>query len=132
MMRFAATIISTVLGLAFIAFALMFFFHVGGGDRPAEGSPAAMFMGAIYPTGYLHVVKVLELISGILLLIPAMRRLGLLILGPIVVNILLFNGLIAQPRNVFDPMLIVIVGMIFFLVWSDRRAWWQFVKGSPA
>ena len=51
-------------------------------------------MGAIYLTPFLTVVKVLELIGALLLLSGRFVNLGLTLLGPIVVNILMFHVLI--------------------------------------
>ena len=55
-----------------------------------------MFMGALGPTGYMKFIKVLELTGAILVAIPRTRNLGLLILGPIIVNILAFWTFIAK------------------------------------
>ena len=38
-----------------------------------------MFLGAMYMTGYLAFVKVLEILGGILVAIPKTRNLGLLV-----------------------------------------------------
>ena len=48
-------------------------------------------MIAFAPTGYLTFVKVLEVVGGILVALPRTRNFGLLILGPIIVNILAFH-----------------------------------------
>jgi len=47
---------------------------------PPEGSPAALFMGALGPTGYMTFVKILELVGGVLVTIPRTRNFGLLAL----------------------------------------------------
>lgn len=73
------------------------------------------------PSGYLHFVKVLEVLGGLLVLIPRLRNIGLLILGPIVVNILAFHIFIMKGTGLADPMLIAIVVLSAFLLWTGRR-----------
>jgi hypothetical protein len=79
-------------------------------------------MGAFGPTGYMTFVKVFELTGGILVAVPRTRNLGLLILGPIIINILAFHTFITGGHGLLDPMLDVIVLLALFLLWVERRA----------
>ena len=90
-MKYVVAIVAVLLGALFIFASCAYFFQWFEMPPPPEGSPAALFFGAFYPTGYLDFVKVCELLGGILVAIAKTRRLGLLILGPIIVNILAFN-----------------------------------------
>jgi hypothetical protein len=89
-----------------------------------------MFMGAFGPTGYLTFVKVFELVGGILVVIPRLRNLGLLILGPIIVNILAYHLFIMKGEGLFDPMLIVIVLLALYLLWVGRKAFAGLINHS--
>ena len=80
-----------------------------------------MFFGAFGPTGYMTFVKVFELTGGILVAIPRTRNFGLLILGPILVNILAFHIFIMKGEGLQNPMLIVIVLLSLYLLWAWRR-----------
>ncbi len=80
-----------------------------------------MFMGAFIPTGYMTFVKVLELVGGILVAIPRTRNFGLLVLGPIIVNILAFHVFIMKCEGLSNPMLIVIVLLALYLLWVGRK-----------
>ena len=80
-----------------------------------------MFMGAFGPTGYLTFVKVFELLGGILVAIPKTRNYGLLVLGPIIINILAFHAFVTKGKDLFSPMLIVIVLLALYLLWVERR-----------
>jgi len=112
-----------VLGLLFIAFSLMFLLKLGPTPTPPpKDSPAGMFMGALYPTGYLTFVKVLELLGGILVTIPRTRNLGLLALGPIIVNILAFQIFINGGTGLLHPAIIVITVLPLYLLWVGRKA----------
>jgi putative oxidoreductase len=122
-MKYAPAIAGALLGFLFVAFSLMVLLKlVPIPPPPADGSPVALFMGAFGPTGYLTFVKAFELIGGILVAIPRTRNFGLLVLGPIIVNILAFHILITGGAGLFDPVLVFIVGLAAFLLWSEREA----------
>jgi uncharacterized membrane protein YphA (DoxX/SURF4 family) len=95
-------IASVILGALFIMASAMFF--LGAGPKPEfpEGSPIAHFMAAFGPTGYMKFVKVFELVGGILVLIPRLRNIGLLLLGPVIVNILAFHIFVTGPESLLD------------------------------
>ena len=106
---------SIVLGLVFIVFGLNYFLKFLPVPSPPEDSPAAQFMGAMFVTGVLTVIKILEIAGGILVAIPKTRNIGLLVLGPIVVNILLFNIFIAPGGWTQPPVLLVTLLSAFLL-----------------
>lgn len=127
-MKIAANIAGVLLGLLFLLASVGFFlmaFHVvpppDPSKMPPAGSPADLFMKAMMPTGYLMAVKVLEFIGAILVMIPRVRNFGLLILGPILINILFFHIFLAK-GGYFDPMIIMIVLLEAFLLWCGRKA----------
>jgi len=121
-MKILANIAGGLLGLLFLLPAAMFVFHFGPKpEPPPEGSSAAMFMGAFGPTGYMTFVLVLEALGGVLAAIPRTRNLGLLVLGPIIVNILAFHIFITKGEGLNNPMLIGIVVLALFLLWTDRK-----------
>jgi hypothetical protein len=91
-----------------------------------------MFMAAFVPTHYMTFIKVLELVGGVLVAIPRTRNLGLLILGPIIVNIIAFHAFLGETKNLFDPMLIVIVLLALYLLWVERNAWAGLVRRNSA
>ncbi len=87
-----------------------------------EGSPAALFMGAFIPTSYFAFVKVLEVLGGILVAIPRTRNFGLLVLGPIIVNILAFHVFITKGAGLLDPPVIIMTALAAYLLWCGRKA----------
>ena len=122
-MKYAPTIAGGLLGLLFIIFGLNFFLKfIPMPPGPPEGSPAAMFFGALFPTGYLAFVKVLEILGGLLVAIPKTRNFGLLMLGPIIVNILAFHVFLTNRAGLLDPPLLLICALAAFLLWSGRKA----------
>jgi putative oxidoreductase len=115
-------IAGALLGVLFIMSAVVILFNLVKAPPLPEGSPAAMFMGALAPTGYLTFIKVIELLGGIFVAIPRTRNLGLLFLGPIIVNILAFHIFISKGQGVFGiPLVISLVSL--YLLWVERRAW---------
>jgi putative oxidoreductase len=121
-MRIAALIAGILLGLIFVASSVVVLFKLVPDPPMPENTPPAHFMAAVGPTGYMTFVKVLELLGGILVAIPRTRNLGLLVLGPILVNILAFHAFVTGGHGLFEPMLMGIVVLALFLLWVERRA----------
>ncbi len=97
-------------------------------EMPAFSAESLSFMGALVPTGYLDFVKALELIGGLLVALPKTRNLGLLVLGPVIVNILCFHIFLQKGSTLFHPALIGISLLALFLLWSERKAWAGLLK----
>tara|TARA_R110002096_G_scaffold112163_10_gene244482 strand:+ start:2527 stop:2910 length:384 start_codon:yes stop_codon:yes gene_type:complete len=122
-----ALIAGGLLGLLFLVFGLNFFLNFLPMPSPAEGTPAAAFMGAMYGSGYLTFVKVLEILGGVLVAIPKTRNIGLLVLGPIVINILAFNTFVA-PGGLAQPPVILVAVLSAFLLWAGRSSFAKLVN----
>ena len=122
-MKHLPTINGAVLGLLFILSSVPVLFNLIPPEKmPPPATPEAkLFMDAFMPTGYMTFVKVLELIGGILVAIPRTRNYGLLVLGPILVNILAFHVFLAKWEGILNPMLIVMVSCALYLLWVGRK-----------
>ena len=120
-MRYPPNIAGGLLGLAFIAFSIMYFFKLTDMPPPPPETPAGHFMAAFGPTGYMDFVKACELIGGILVAIPRTRNFGLLVLGPIILNILAFHAFLMKGAGLLDPPLIIICLLAAYLLWCGRR-----------
>ncbi len=128
-MKHAANIAGGLLGLIFIVFGLNFFLgFIPMPAGPPEGSPPALFMGALYPTGYLAFIKVLEVLGGVLVAVPKTRALGLLILAPIIVNILAFHVFLLNGVGLVGPVTILITFLPLYLLWADRNRFAALVR----
>src|SRR5882724_657271 len=128
-MKILSNIAGVLLGFIFNVVALNFFFHFFEMPAPPADSPPAMFLGAMIPTGYFAFVKVLEIVSGILVAIPRTRPLGLLTLGPIVVNILCFHMFLAKGAGLVGLPLLV-ASLSLFLLWANRTAFSRLLPGT--
>jgi uncharacterized membrane protein YphA (DoxX/SURF4 family) len=120
-MKHIPIIAGALLGLAFITFGLLYFLEMMPKNDPPEGSPVAHFFGAFGPTGWMDFVKVCEIVGGILVAIPKTRNFGLLVLGPIIVNILAFHIFLTQGAGLADPALILICLLAAYLLWAERK-----------
>ena len=82
---------------------------------PPPTPEAGMFMGAMFPTKYLLVVKIFELIGGLMLALNFRRALGWAILLPIVINIVLYELLLAHQPGMGVALLIINLYMILYV-----------------
>jgi len=121
-MKHLPNIAGGLLGLLFIASGVVVLFGLVQMPPMPEGTPAAHFMAAFGPTGYFTFVKILEITGGILVAIPKTRNFGLLVLGPIIVNILAFHAFVTGPKTLLDPSVIIICLLAAYLLWAGRKA----------
>ncbi len=116
-MKYLPNIAGALLGLAFVFFASLVLFHLA--PTPPDQPPLVQqFMGVFAPTGWLTMVKVCELVGGILVAIPKTRNFGLLVLGPIVINILAFHILVEKGECLAIP---VVLGLLALYLLIDAR-----------
>lgn len=129
-MKYVPAIAGVVLGLLFIMAGMTFLLNmIPKMDPPPEGSAAAHFLAAFFPTGYMHFVKVFETLGGILVAIPKTRNLGLLVLGPIIINIIAYTIFVMKDFNaLLNPMFIIIVVLALFLLWAERKAFLGLIR----
>jgi len=118
-MKIATNIVGGLLGLAFVAFSLMLLLNLVT-PPPPKDPMVATFMSVFAPSGWLYMVKTCELVGGILVAIPKTRNFGLLILGPIIINILTFHILIEKGNDIAVPA--VLGCLALFLLWAERKA----------
>jgi len=114
-MKIAILIIRILLGLAFVVFGLNGFLHFIKGPMP-QGQAGA-FIGAMFLSGYFSVVAALQIVGGLILLSGRFVALGLTLLGPIVVNIMLFHIFLEHTGL---PMAAVFAALTVFLIWGYR------------
>jgi len=127
-MRLVVTVARVLFGLLFLVFGLNFFFHFM--PMPPMSGPPAAFMGALFATGYMFpLIKVTEIVAGILLISGRFVPLGLLLLAPILVNIAAFH-IFLTPGEV--GMSAVLVAIEAFLAWSYRDSFRGVLNPSAA
>ncbi len=82
-------------------------------------------MGTLFTSHYLYAIKFFEIAGGLLLLIGRYVPLGLLLLGPVIVNILFFDIFLDRSGL---PLGIVIGVLALFLLWWHRKAFAGLLK----
>ncbi len=116
-MKHVFTTARILLGIIFLVFWLNYWIKFIPIASPEAESLAAGFMRAIYGAGFLTLVKLLELLSAVLLLSGRYINLALTLLGPIVVNILLFHVMIKQS----DHALSVVIAFLALVVLIGQK-----------
>lgn len=120
-MKHLPTVAGILLGLCFLLASAFGLFNLVPMPKYPDGSPAAHFMAAFGPTGYTKFVAMFELIGGLLVLIPRLRNIGLLLLGPVIVNIIAYHTLVEDPAHLINPMFIIILICALYLFWDSRK-----------
>jgi hypothetical protein len=110
-MKFAVLIARILLGLLFLVFGLNGFFHFI--PMPPPTGLAGQYMGALFVSHYLLVPFLLQVVGGALLLANRYVPLGLLLLGPVLVNIVLFHSFMA-PEGLPMALLAAVLWMVVF------------------
>jgi putative oxidoreductase len=116
-MKYLIVIVRVLLGLEFVVFGSNAFLHFMGPAPVMEGQAGA-FVTALMSSGYMSVIAVVQILGGLCLLLGArFVPLGLTLLGPVIVNIILFHVFLL-PQGIgiglFDAVLAL------FLLWIYR------------
>lgn len=126
-MKFAIIGARLFLGLVFVVFGLNGFFQF---IPPPEMSEAAgSLMGALVATGYfMMVVKLVEVVAGLMILTGRFLPLGLILLAPVTVHILLFHVFLDRSGL---GMAIAIIAAQLFLAWAYRDSFKGILEPNP-
>ncbi|MFL6467244.1 MAG: DoxX family protein [Pyrinomonadaceae bacterium] len=117
-MKIAMVIVRTLMGLLFVFGAVAFFFNLVT-PPPMEG-PILKFNEGLAASGYFfNLLKVTELVCGVLLLSGRFVPLALVILAPIVINILMVHVFLDRSGL---PVAVFLVGAEIFLAYYYREA----------
>lgn len=104
------------LGLVFVVFGLNGFLHFV--EPPAMDEAAVSLLSALVAAGYfMPVVKITELVSGLMIMSGKFAPLGLTLLAPVSVHIALLH--LFLNRGGLGTSL-VILGLHLFLAWAYR------------
>jgi putative oxidoreductase len=91
-MKILSIVCRVLLGLMFVVFgANILHQFLPPQPMPPPDSLAGQFFAVMSASGWLHVIGLLQILGGLLVLIGGTTPLGLVFLGPIIVNILIFH-----------------------------------------
>jgi putative oxidoreductase len=116
-MKSSTLIARSLLGLLFVVFGLNGFLHFI--PMPPQPGLAGQYMGVLFVSHYVVLVFLVQVIGGALLLANRFVPLALILLGPVLVNILLFHLLMAPSGLPLALFAAVLWGTVFYRV---RRA----------
>ncbi|MEI6348454.1 MAG: DoxX protein [Bacteroidota bacterium] len=117
-MKYLNQITATIFSLPFLIFGANYFFNFIPMPAPAPDSQVAAFMGVLYATKYMLVVKILEITLSTMILVNIKRALALVLITPIVVNILLFELFIAQQPGI--GVILILINLFLLYRYKDN------------
>ena len=117
-MKILTIIARILLGLIFVTFGANAFLRFLPMPPPPPNL-AGDYLKVFFASGYVYFIGGFQVLAGLLLLIGRFVPLALTILAGMVVNILIFHGLMA-PEG-FGPAIVVTV-LELFLLWQYRTA----------
>src|SRR5260221_11251342 len=123
-MRIVTLIARILLGLVFLVFGLNGFLNFLN-TGPAPTGLAGQFVGALVLSHYFWVVAALQIAGGALLLVNRFVPLGLVLLGPVIVNIILYHVLL-NPTGI---ALAIVVTFLWLIVFYSHRQYFSGIFG---
>lgn len=129
-MRIVALIARLLLGLVFLVFGLngfLQFLDMG----PMPTGLAGQFMGALFQSHYFWVVAGLQVVGGVLLLVGRFVPLALVLLGPVIVNILLYH-LFLNPAGIVIALVVTVLWFVVFYAYRQYFSGIFVQNASPA
>ena len=125
-MKYAILIARILLGFVFVFFGSNNVLHFM--KPPLPPGDAGLFLNLLMMHGFMNVVAVLMIIGGVLLLVGRFVPLGLVLLGPVIVNIFLFHALL-EPKGL--PIALIVVVLELFLIFAYRSAFAGIFSPGP-
>lgn len=109
-MKIAALVARILLGLVFVVFGLNGFLNFIKGPLPS--GVAGQFLGALMQSHFVLLISAVELAGGALLLANRYVPLGLVLLGPVIVNIFFYHLLMDRSGLVIAIVVIILWGLV--------------------
>ena len=119
-MKIACTIARYLLALMFIIFGLNGFLHFIP-QPPPKSEMVTQYFTVMVASHYMLFVMGLQLIAGVLFLFRRTVPIALTIIGPILVNILLFHALM-DPAGIVPGLVATVLWFVVF--WQFRTAFY--------
>ena len=112
-MKIVTLIARLLLGLIFVVFGLNGFLNfINMGPMPS--GLAGQFIVALAQSHYFWVVAALQVAGGALLLVNRYVPLALVLLGPVIVNILLYHVFLNPSGSVVAIVVAILWGIVFY------------------
>jgi putative oxidoreductase len=112
-MKIVTLVARLLLGLIFVVFGLngfLNFLNMG----PMPSGLAGQFIGALAQSHYFWVVAGLQVAGGALLLVNRFVPLALVLLGPVIVNIILYHVFLNPSGAGLAIVVVILWGIVFY------------------
>ena len=112
-MKIVTLIARLLLGLICVVFGLngfLNFLNMG----PMPSGLAGQFIGALALSHYFWVIAALQVAGGLLLLVNRFVPLGLVLLGPVIVNIILYHVFLNPSGAGLAIVVLILWGIVFY------------------
>jgi len=96
--------------------------------QPLPTGDALAFFGILMANHYLTVIFTIQLVGGILLLIGRFVPLALVLLGPVIVNILMYHAFL-WPHAAIPAAIVTVLEL--FLIWAYRLSFRGLFDSAP-
>jgi putative oxidoreductase len=103
-----------LLGAVFVFFGANFFLHFL--KTPMPTGDAGTYVGVLFTHHFLYVVGALQLVGGLLLLVGRFVPLALVLLGPVIVNIILYHALL-EPVGYAPAVVVTVLELLLLFVY---------------
>src|SRR5438132_29437 len=103
-MKIAVVIVRLLMGLMFLFASVTFLFHIFPQPQMPDG-PIKTYMDGIMTVQLMPIVKVIELISGLLFVIGRYVALANILILPIILNIFLFHAFLESAEILIPALL---------------------------
>ncbi|RDC58201.1 DoxX family protein [Pedobacter chinensis] len=125
-MKIAVIIIRVLLGAMFLFASVTYFLNMMPGEQPEMTADQTTFMAGVTASVYLFpLIKITELVSGILLLIGRTAPLAAIIVFPVTLNIFLYHAFLG-PKEL--PIVTVMLIFNLFLLYAYRQKYLPIVS----
>jgi putative oxidoreductase len=130
-MKYLYLICRILLGLMFVVFGLNGLHPFMPMQMPPAESLPGKFMGVMGPSGWMHHVAFFQVLGGLLVLIGGTAPLGLIILGPIIVNILIFHVLLTGSQGIAPGLVAAVLEIALIYGYRNNFAGILTYKATP-
>jgi putative oxidoreductase len=111
-MKILSLIARILLGLVFLIFGLNGFLHFIP-QPPMPDTPDGRFLTLLVTVHYVEAISLVEVVAAVLFLVGRFVPLALVLIGPVIVNILLFH-LLMQPATIVPGLVAAVLWFIIF------------------
>ena len=132
-MKVVTIVCQVLFGLLFIFFGLNGLLHfIPMGPPPPPDSLPGKFMASMMGSGWLPLVSGLEVLGGLLVVVGRTAPLGLVILGPIVFNALLFHVLMLGGKGIGPAAFAALLELVLIYAYRANFAGILTANARPA